>query len=140
MNESCHMNILYFLTQKEDVHFLTSTDSVADCIEQVRRHSYTAVPVLSPEGLYCGTASDGDYLHFILEKNTLDTAVLSDTPIADIISPHAYKAVKITEGMETLLERITEQNFIPVTDDRNIFIGIIKRSDILKFLCKHKRI
>ncbi|EPZ59193.1 CBS domain protein [[Clostridium] sordellii ATCC 9714] len=35
--------------------------------------------------------------------------------------------------MENLITLATNQNFIPVVDDQNIFIGIIKRSDIIAY-------
>ena len=36
--------------------------------------------------------------------------------------------------METLFEMIQNQNFIPVVDDRNYFVGIITRKDIIQYL------
>ena len=33
--------------------------------------------------------------------------------------------------MEALIERISNQNFVPVVDDRGVFIGIITRKDVI---------
>jgi len=41
--------------------------------------------------------------------------------------------------MEELFEKITNQNFVPVTDDRGIFIGIITRKDIITYLSAKKK-
>jgi CBS domain-containing protein len=41
--------------------------------------------------------------------------------------------VKVDAPMEALLERASKQNFIPVVDDRNTFIGIVTRRSIIKF-------
>ena len=41
--------------------------------------------------------------------------------------------VKVDAGMEHLLERAAKQNFIPVVDDTNSFIGIVTRRSILKY-------
>ena len=41
--------------------------------------------------------------------------------------------VKVTATMVELLERASSQNFIPVVDDRNTFIGIVTRRAIIKY-------
>ena len=33
--------------------------------------------------------------------------------------------------MEALIARISNQNFVPVVDDRGVFIGIITRKDVI---------
>ena len=34
--------------------------------------------------------------------------------------------------MDVLLERALNQNFVPVTDDYGVFIGIVTRQDIIR--------
>ena len=41
------MNILFFLTPKEDVAHIMETDSVRRVIEKMEQHGYTAIPILS---------------------------------------------------------------------------------------------
>ena len=41
--------------------------------------------------------------------------------------------VSIDCDMEDLVEVAMRQNFVPVVDDADNFIGIIRRSDILKY-------
>ena len=36
--------------------------------------------------------------------------------------------------MENLFEKITNQNFVPVVDDKGVFIGIVTRKDVLLYL------
>ncbi len=43
------------------------------------------------------------------------------------------KAAPIDTAMENLLERAKSQNFVPVIDDRSVFIGIVTRGDIIKY-------
>ena len=43
------------------------------------------------------------------------------------------KAVSINAKLEDLLLMTMNQNFVPVVDDRNIFIGIITRRDVLQY-------
>ena len=42
-----------------------------------------------------------------------------------------------TEKLKTLIERSLEQNYVPIVDDRGIFIGIVTRKSIIKYLMNH---
>ena len=44
--------------------------------------------------------------------------------------------VKIDAEIEDLLTLASAQNFVPVLDDNGIFIGIIRRSDIINYYAK----
>jgi CBS-domain-containing membrane protein len=53
------------------------------------------------------------------------------------ISQRVYnKPVKITASIEDLISLTVSQNFVPVIDDSGIFIGIIRRSDIIGYFAK----
>ena len=41
--------------------------------------------------------------------------------------------VKVTMSMHELVDRASAQNFVPVVDDKDTFIGIITRSAIIKY-------
>ena len=45
-------------------------------------------------------------------------------------------AVRTNEDIEDLVGNAMNQNFVPVIDDRGIFIGIITRKQIMAFLYK----
>ena len=59
--------------------------------------------------------------------------------VRDLIRPERNPAVTIDVEMETVLERSMHQNFIPVTDDRGSFIGIVTRQDIIRRFCGNER-
>ena len=40
----------------------------------------------------------------------------------------------MTTDMPTLLKAAIEQNFVPVVDDRNVFIGMVRRTVLLREL------
>ena len=52
--------------------------------------------------------------------------------VRDIIRKDFNPAVKIDVQMDELLNRAMHQNFVPVTDDRGTFIGIVTRQDIIR--------
>ena len=53
--------------------------------------------------------------------------------VKDILRKGWNPPVKITAPMKELLLRVMEQNFVPVVDDRNSFIGIITRKDVIRY-------
>ena len=127
------MNILFFLTPKEDVAHVEETDTMRQVLEKMEHHGYTAIPLLGVEGKYIGTITEGDLLWFLKDRNFPDLKLLEDMPITSIERRRDNQAVKIDESMENLFDKVMNQNFVPVVDDRGLFIGIITRKDIIKF-------
>lgn len=50
-----------------------------------------------------------------------------------------FHPVSIDATMEDLVQMAMNQNFVPVIDDKKIFIGIVTRKDIIRF-CYEKYI
>ena len=131
-----HMNILFFLTPKEDVAHVEETDTMRQVLEKMEHHGYTAIPLLSVEGKYIGTITEGDLLWFLKDRNFPDLKLLEDMPITSIERRRDNQAVKIDESMENLFDKVMNQNFVPVVDDKRVFIGIVTRKDVLAYLGK----
>lgn len=132
------MNIAYFLLPKSQTAWLYDDCTFRQGLERMRRHGYTAIPVIRRDGQYAGTVSEGDFLwHLIPElgdqMKTIPLKTLENIPISRILNPEAYPAVHITVSMEEMLQRAMQQNFIPVVDDTGIFIGIVTRNAIIKY-------
>lgn len=130
------MNILFFLTPKEDVSHVEETDTLRQVLEKMEHHGYTAIPLLSKDGKYIGTITEGDLLWFLKDRNFPDLKMLEDMPILSIERRRDNTAVNIQESMEDLFDKVTNQNFVPVVDDKKVFIGIVTRKDILLYLAK----
>lgn len=126
-----NQNIIFYLTFKKDLQFLYDSLSLADALKLIRRHGYTALPVIDSAGRYVGTLSEGDLLWFMLDHRP-DRTVLEETSVRELIRPDFMPAVNIALPVDTLLNMSLHQNFIPVVDDRDIFIGIVTRQSILR--------
>ena len=64
------MNILFFLTPKSEVAYLYDTDSLAQALEKMESHRYSAIPIIGEvSGKYLGTLTEGDLLWHI--KNSI---------------------------------------------------------------------
>ena len=105
------MNVLFFLTPKEDVAHVDEDDTMRQVLEKMEHHGYTAIPLLSREGKYIGTITEGDLLWFLKDRNFPDLKLLEDMPITSIQRRRDNEAVKIDESMEDLFGKVMNQNF-----------------------------
>ncbi|CRZ33284.1 CBS domain protein [Herbinix hemicellulosilytica] len=133
------MNIAYFLKTKAEVSYLYEDYTLRQGLEEMRKHGHTAIPVLSADDKYIGTISEGDFLWFLVDdrkenlyKTNFDN--IDKIQIKNIFKKGKNPSVRITATMDELLMRAMDQNFIPVVDDRNYFIGIITRRDIMRYI------
>ena len=133
------MNILFLLKPKSNIVYLSGSNTIRQGIEKFRAHVYTAVPVIDDDGKYLGTISEGDFLWNIVNENTFELKENEHKYIYSIIRPNYNPAIKIDTTMEDLFERITNQNFVPVVDDRNFFVGIITRKDVINYLRENQK-
>lgn len=125
------MNLLYFLTPKQDVLYIYEDFTLRQTLEKWSNQRFATIPVLRRNGEYLGTITEGDILWGIKNLHGLDLEASEDVPIATFPRRRDYKAVTVTTDMRSLLEAAIEQNFVPVVDDRNVFIGIVRRTAIL---------
>ena len=91
--------------------------------------------VITRDGRYVGTVSEGDFLWRLLDTDDPSMKKAEELRVRDIIGSK-YPAVRITVTMDALLESAMNQNFIPVIDDLDNFIGIVTRRDIISYLAK----
>ena len=134
------MNIASFILPKVEVAYLRDHMTIRQGLEKMRRSGYTAIPVIDREDRYVGVISEGDFLWRILERNSnledITMKKMENMLIRDLIQMDKVKPVCIDTDMEQLLGQAQNQNFVPVIDDRSVFIGIITRSDIIKYFVK----
>lgn len=134
------MNIAFLLIPKSTTAFLECEYTLRQGLEKMNAHRYTAIPVIEKDGRYAGTVSEGDFLWTMLRMESFTKKQLEEYRIRDILREEWNPAVKISATMDDLLQRVMEQNFVPVVDDRNLFVGIITRRDVIKYFCKDKKI
>lgn len=127
------MNAIFLLTNKSDVSFLLEDNTVRQGLEKMRAHGYSALPVLSHDGEYVGTITEGDFLWHIINTDNNNLHSQEEVSVLDIMRPNFTPAVRIDVKMNELLNCAKRQNFVPVVDDRNKFIGIITRKDIIAY-------
>lgn len=127
------MNIMALLRAKSTVAYLTDTCTVRQGLEKFRAHGYTAIPVIREDGSYAGSITEGDFLWHILDTEP-KLYEQENYRVSQIIRSDFNPAARIDIKPEELLARILQQNFVPMVDDRNLFIGIITRQDVIRFI------
>lgn len=128
------MNILFFLIPKNDITYIYDDFTLRQALEKMEYHRYTSIPIISKNGEYVGTITEGDILWTLKNWNKISFINTDNIKIKDIKIHRNYKSIDINKEMSDLIELITNQNFVPVTDDRNMFIGIITRKDVIQYL------
>ena len=132
------MNILFFLTPKSEVAYITKAFSLRQALEKMEYHKYSAIPLLDTTGHYLGTITEGDMLWGIKNQYNLNLKEAENVPVTAIKRRMDYVPVNAKSDMEELIGRALNQNFVPVVDDLGAFIGIITRKDILKYYYQNR--
>ena len=130
-------NILFFLTPKAMCAFLYDDYTVRQALEKMEAAGYAALPILNRRGEYRGTLTEGDLLWALKNMCYMDIRQAEAHYIMSIAHRKDNVPVRVTTDMQELVERARTQNFVPVVDDKDAFIGIIPRSVIVKY-CHEK--
>lgn len=126
-------NILFFLTPKAMCAYLHNDYTVRQALEKMESAGYAALPILNRQGEYAGTLTEGDLLWAMKNMCSMDLKQAETQKIMDISRRKDNVPVKVTTSMQELVERASYQNFVPVVDDKNAFIGIVTRRAIIKY-------
>jgi CBS domain-containing protein len=127
------MNILLFIIPKNDTAYLYDDFTLRQALEKMEYHGYSAIPIISRDGKYVGTLTEGDLLRTIKARYQLNIRKAENFPIMKIHRKMDSEPVSINTKMEDLVIKAMNQNFVPVVDDRGVYIGIITRKAIIKF-------
>ena len=130
-------NILFFLTPKAMCDFLYDDYTMRQALEKMETAGYSALPILSRGGEYRGTLTEGDLLWGIKNMCYMDMRQAEARRIMEISRRKDNIPVRVTTSMHDLVSRASNQNFVPVVDDKNAFIGIVTRGAIIKYCNQH---
>lgn len=130
-------NILFFLKPKIELAYIYDYHTVRQALEIMEYHKYSSVPILNKEGKYIGSITEGDLLWGIKKLGIINIKEAENISVMKIERRLDYQCVSAESNMEDLIERAMEQNFVPVIDDQENFIGIITRKDIIGYCYSH---
>lgn len=128
------MNILSFLTPKSSTFYLDCDSTLRQALEKFDVHKFSVVPLIDGDGRFVSTVSEGDILRFIKNSCAFDIRIAERTRLSEMDKYRPYVALPVSTPAEEIVRLSLEQNFVPIVDDRGMYIGIIKRKTILTAL------
>lgn len=126
-------NVLFFLLPKTMCAYLYDDYTVRQALEKIEYAGFAALPILNRRGEYRGTLTEGDVLWAMKNICHFDMKEAEEHKIMEIYRRKDNVPVRVTTPMHALVERASTQNFVPVVDDKDAFIGIVKRSSIIQY-------
>lgn len=127
------MNLLFFLTLKSELVVVREDTNLEKALAQLQSVPYSTIPVIDRKGAYIGTISEGDVLWTMKEDSAIGFENATKIKLRRIACRRTYKSVNVNATSDELLQLVITQNFVPVVDDENVFIGIVKRRDVLTY-------
>ncbi len=126
-------NILFSLTPKAMCAFLYDDYTIRQALEKMEATGFAGLPILNKRGEYRGSITEGDLLWAIKNICYMDMRQAEAHRIMEIARRKDNVPVKVNTNMHDLIARAREQNFVPVVDDKDAFIGIVTRGAIIKY-------
>lgn len=127
------MNVAFFLSPKSEIVYLTDTMTLRQAMEKMEYHRYQSLPIINDDGKYAGVVTEGDLLWAFKNRPGFSFTDAEKMMLSDIPRHFHYETIAINQTMDSLIDASYRQSFVPVIDDNETFIGLIKRSDIIRY-------
>ncbi len=132
------MNVLSFLKPTHEVILLFNDETLKSALETMTKHRFTSIPVIDRTSNYVGTLTEGDILHFVLKNlDCLNENEMEKLHVSDIKRHRDYEAISVNATMPLLLSKAKNENFVPVLDQNDKFIGIVTRKKLIEYFFEH---
>jgi len=125
-------NVAFFLVPKKEVAFLPIDCTMRQAMERMEHHGYSAVPVIDENNKYVGTLTEGDLLWKFKNTPRLTLKGTEKIPLEDVPRHMDNQPVRVYATLQDLISLVIDQNFVPVVDDHEVFIGIVRRREIIE--------
>lgn len=127
------MNVLFFLTPKANCTYIYEDFTVRQALERMEPSRFASIPILKRTGEYVGTITEGDLLWAIKNRYTMNMRDAENRPVTEVPRRKDYRPVTVTTDARTLLTMAADQNFVPMVDDKDSFIGIVTRQKLMQY-------
>lgn len=132
------MTIQAFLKPFHEIVYIYNDQPLGEALKIMTEHRFQTIPIITRDQKYFGTLAEGDFLHFILDKDDFhDIAKLNDFVVEDVKRYRDYEPIKIDALITSLLAKAANENFVPIIDQNEIFIGIVTRKTLLNYFFEH---
>lgn len=130
------MNALTFLTYKSQTAYLNADCTLRQAIEKLKYHKFSAIPLVSSNGKYVGVLTKEQLLGWLGASNITDITQTEKIKISAIIKGEVYRSCSLNVSFAKVISLLLTQRFVPITDDRGIYCGVISRKKIFDYCLK----
>ena len=131
------MDAMNLLTPKTKVEYLYNDITVGEAIAKMKRRRYALIPVLERNSnRYLYSISSSDLLYKIMQIGDVKKAEalpLSEVEINRLVIPAPQ-----VKDIESLGDLLSSQNFVPIVDEKGIFLGLVTRRSVFNYLLAEK--
>ena len=127
------MNVLFLLTPKANCTYIYSDFTIRQALERMESSRFASIPILTRDGEYVGTITEGDLLWAIKNNYMMNMKDAESHPVLEVPRRKDYQTVPVTTNFPALLQMAVDQNFVPIVDDKKSFIGIVTRQRIMRY-------
>ncbi|WP_407887323.1 cyclic-di-AMP-binding protein CbpB [Levilactobacillus sp. N40-8-2] len=110
---------------------VTATNTLEHAFMVLSKVGYSRIPVLTPDDRLQGMISLAAISEYLLHVPGAAVEQLSRYTVADAMLP-VNRWVSDPTKLETILNYLVDEPFIPLVDDDKVFQGIITRRELLK--------
>ncbi|MFC6346301.1 cyclic-di-AMP-binding protein CbpB [Vagococcus carniphilus] len=119
------------LINGDNVATLTDTNNLEHALLVLTNIGYSKIPVLNKEQQLVGLISLSNVVSEMFDTESINPERLAEIKVSDVMDKNV-KATMLPFNIEKILNLLVDGNFIPVVDDKEKFLGIITRKEILK--------
>jgi CBS domain-containing protein len=125
------MNIIRYMQRKNDHSFLYDDSTVQQALDFLRDYDFNAVPVIDKTGRYLGTISESDILWHIVDCGGCEGS--GKDRIRSFLRKSTVPALAITASDDEIRRAALRCDFVPIVDDRGMFVGIVSDKSINQY-------
>ncbi len=119
--------------KKNKVEFLYNDMTIGEALHKIGKKGFQMIPVLERESSrYLYSMSSGDLLRRVLEDS--DIAKTMTAPLSSVGVSRLYAACFGDTEISELIDLIANQNYVPITDEKGVFEGIVTRKSVIYYL------
>ncbi|PKL01400.1 MAG: CBS domain-containing protein [Tenericutes bacterium HGW-Tenericutes-1] len=131
------MDISAFLKPMNEVILIYDDQSIHDALETMEKSRYTSIPIISRDGRYVGTLTEGDLLWEIKNTAQFNIKKAEKILVGQMHRLRDYESIHISENIDQLIIKASNENFVPVINDSGLFVGIVTRKTLLDYFFEH---
>ena len=131
------MNILFFLTPKANCTYIYEDFTIRQALERMESNRFSSIPIIKRTGEYVGTITEGDLLWAIKNNYMMNMRDAENHPVLEVARRKDYQTVTVTTDEKELLRMAVDQNFVPMVDDKDSFIGIVTRQRLMRYVVEN---